>query len=418
MRPAKPTHGADVNPLQPAPDTPPPVTVVYAFLDLDDGGAQRLALRSARGLDPSAFRARVLCVRRRGRLAGEAEAAGLPVAVLGRMERPMDAGAVLAIARWLRRVGAGVVHVSLYSRASPYVRLAARLARAPLVVAHEHCRAAPPRRLRRWADRALARGTCFVAVSRADRDALVAAGAAANDVHVIYPGIDVAAFAPRDRDAARASLGWPADRPIVLVPARLHPMKRHVDLIAALPALVARVPGIWVVCAGSGPLATVLPALASAAGAGDHVSFVGPRSDMPTLMAAADVVALCSGAEGTPAALIEAQVAARCVVATAVGGVPEVVTDGVTGRLVAPRAPAALAGGLAEVLGDPVGRAAMARRARAAAVARFDAGSATRALERLYRTELARRGVRVAGAPAADATDAAVRAAPEAVGAA
>ncbi len=311
--------------MQPARGTAPPVTVVFAFLDMDDGGAQRLALRSARGLDPSAFRPRILCVRRRGGLVDAAEAAGIATTVLGRLERPFDVGAVVSIARWLRAAGAGVVHVSLYSRAAPYVRLAARLARVPLVVAHEHCRAAPPPRLRRWVDRALAPGTGFVAVSRADRDALVASGAPPAAVHVVYPGIDLAAFAPGDRAAARAALAWPADRPIVLVPARLHPMKRHVDLIAALPALAARVPDVWVVCAGGGPLARVLPALAAAAGGGAQVSFVGPRADMPTLMAAADVVALCSGVEGVPAALAEGQAAGRCVVATAVGGVPEVV---------------------------------------------------------------------------------------------
>ncbi len=389
--------------MQPARGTAPPVTVVFAFLDMDDGGAQRLALRSARGLDPSAFRPRILCVRRRGGLVDAAEAAGIATTVLGRLERPFDAGAVVSIARWLRAAGAGVVHVSLYSRAAPYVRLAARLARVPLVVAHEHCRAAPPPRLRRWVDRALAPGTGFVAVSRADRDALVASGTPPAAVHVVYPGIDLAAFAPGDRAAARAALGWPADRPIVLVPARLHPMKRHVDLIAALPALAARVPDVWVVCAGGGPLARVLPALAAAAGVGAQVSFVGPRADMPMLMAAADVVALCSGVEGVPAALAEGQAAGRCVVATAVGGVPEVVADGVTGRLVPPRSPAALARVLADVLADPAARDAMARRARAAARARFDGAAATRALERVYRTELARRGIAVPGAVAATA---------------
>jgi len=377
----------------------PPATVVFAFLDFNDGGAQRLALRTCQHLDAARFRARLLCVRGRGSLVAAAEAAGVSVDVLGRLRRRHDFGAVVRLARYFRSVGADVVDVPLYSRASPYVRLAAKLAAVPLTVAHEHCRATPPTSARRWVDRLLAPGTRFVAVSAADRAALIAAGVAPSAVDVVYPGIDLDHFAPADRSAARASLGLPADRPIVLVPARLHPMKRHVDLLAALPSLRARLPGVLVLCAGDGPLAPVLPALARAAGLSEHVRFLGRRDDMPALFAAADVVALSSAVEGLPAVLIEAQAAERCVVATDVGGVRDVVADGDTGRLVPSGHPAALAGALADVLADPPGRAAMAERARRAANARFGIAAGTRRLEAIYASELARRGRAVPATP-------------------
>lgn len=369
----------------------PPATVVFAFLDFRDGGAQRLALRTCRHLDPAAFRPRLVCLRARGSLVDAAEDAGIPVTVLGRLMRPFDAGAIPALTHWLRSTGADIVHVPLYSRAAPYARLAARLAGVPLTVAHEHCRAAPPGRLRRLVDRLLAPGTQFIAVSQADRADLLAAGIPPAAIDVVYPGIELERFAPGDRAAARAALGLPAARPIVLVPARLHPMKRHIDLLAALPRLVAGVPDILVLCAGGGPLESALPALAQAAGWSDQIRFLGPRDDLPLLLAAADVVALASRAEGLPAALIEAQVAERAVVATDVGGVAEIVADGVTGRLVVPGAPEALADALIGMLTDAGNRGRMAARARELAVGRFGIEAATRRLETIYSRELARR---------------------------
>jgi glycosyltransferase involved in cell wall biosynthesis len=101
------------------------------------------------------------------------------------------------------------------------------------------------------------------------------------------------------------------------------------------------------------------------------VRFLGPRDDMPDLMAACDVVVLPSRAEALPTALMEAAAAGRPVVATRVGGVPEVVEDGRTGLLVPAGDPHALARALASVLADPVRAAALGDAARALARQRF-----------------------------------------------
>jgi glycosyltransferase involved in cell wall biosynthesis len=180
---------------------------------------------------------------------------------------------------------------------------------------------------------------------------------------------------------------------VVVVPARLHPMKGHVDLLAAMPALRARVPDVVVLCAGTGPLARVLPALAAAAGQADAVRFVGPWDDMPLLYGAADVVALPSRVEGLPSAMLEAWAALRPVVAPAVGGVPEAVVDGVHGRCVPSRDPAALA-----------------MHGRALVLERFRAEPAARAFEAIHARwgDAARRGSAAArgGAGAPDTADA------------
>jgi len=372
------------------------LTVVYGFLDFNDGGAQRLALDTWRHLDPERYRPVLLCVRREGALVSAAITAGVPAHVLGRLERPFDLGAVFVILRWLRSTGADIVHVPLYSRAGPYIRLAAKLARVRLIVAHEHCRATPPPPRRRLADRLLARGTRYVAVSEAQRTELVRQGISPDWVAVVGNGIDVELFAPGDRAAARDMEGLPEGAAIVVIPARLVPRKGHVDLLAALPALVRRVPEVLMLCAGDGPLSRSLPALAEAAGLANRVRFLGHRDDMPSLLAAADVVCLPSRVEGMPLAILEAMAAGRAVVATDVGGVAEVIADGSTGRLVPPQNPAALAMALGALLIDTGERGAMGARAHRAALERFSSRDMTHRLESAYEHWLAEFGLQPA----------------------
>jgi glycosyltransferase involved in cell wall biosynthesis len=364
-----------------------PVQLLYAFLDLQDGGAQRLTLAACRHLDRERFHPGVLCLRGGGALVSAAVRQGLPVHELHRLCRRRDWRAVPATARWLRAVGAQIVHVALYSRASPYARAA---------VAHEWCRPRPPAPARRLADRVLRPGTVFVAASQALRAELLASGLPEERVALVYSGIQTEAFAPGDRAAARAAAGLPPGRPMVLVPARLHPMKGHVDLLAALPYVRRRVPGVLVLCAGDGPLRDALPALAAAAGLDEHVVFAGQRHDMDRLLAACDVVALPSRVEGLPSAMLEALCAARPVVAAAVGGVPEVMAGGVGGWTVPPRSPDALAEALVSALSAPAEAAARARSGRAVVLERFRADQAARRLEAVYEHWLTRPAARPA----------------------
>lgn len=344
-----------------------PRAVAFVHLDLGDGGAQRLSLLMARHLDPARYAARIVCLRGDGRLVASARDAGVPVAALGRLRRPRDAAAAPALARHLRRARVDVVHVPRYSRVVPYAALAAHLAGAPLLVVHDHVLYGPLGAARRLADAVLLRRARYVAVSEAVRRDLVAGGAPPGRIALVRAGIDVAGFAAGDRARGRRALGVPGVAPLVLVPARLHPMKGHVDLLAAWPRVLAAHPDAVLVCAGDGPLRQALPALAAAAGLAASVRFVGARDDLPDLLAAADVVALPSRVEGLPLALLEAAAAGRPTVATAVGGVPEAVEDGRTGRLVPPRDPRALAAALVASLGNPEARGRMGEAAAARA---------------------------------------------------
>jgi glycosyltransferase involved in cell wall biosynthesis len=146
----------------------------------------------------------------------------------------------------------------------------------------------------------------------------------------------------------------------------LYPVKGHAYLLEALALLAVRFPGLHVAVAGRGQLAAQLLARARALHVGDRFHLLGLRSDIGNVLAGADVFVLPSLSEGVPLALLEAMLAARPIVATAVGEVPTVLDGGRAGVLAPPRDAAALAGALAGVLSDP----AQARRLSAAAALR------------------------------------------------
>ena len=171
---------------------------------------------------------------------------------------------------------------------------------------------------------------------------------------VVRNGIQVP---PPDRSAdasLRAELIRNRPDYLVLTPARLHPQKGHAVLLAA----AAQVPEATFVLAGDGPLRAELEQQARALGVADRCVFLGYRPDVPALMAAADLVVLPSLFEGLPVSVLEAMAAQRPVVATAIGGTDEAVTDSETGLLVPAGDSTALAAAIRRVRVDP----ALARR--------------------------------------------------------
>lgn len=355
-----------------------PRRAVWGFLDLGEGGAQRATLLTLSLLDRRRFEPALLLARGGGELEPRARAAGIPVVACGRLRRPWDGGAPAALAEALAGLRPHVLEVPLYSRASPYLRLAGRLAGVPLVVAHEWERGAPPGLARRAVDLLLRPGTCFIAASEHHARRLIASGVPPARVAVVRNGIEVSRFEGGERQRTRAALGIEPDAPVLLVPARLHPAKGHRDLLDALPAIRRAQPGVRVLFAGTGPERAALESGAEARGIRAAVRFLGQREDVADLLAACDLVVLPSRAEGLPAALLEAFAAERAAVATAVGGVPEAAEEGREARLVPPRDPAALAAAIGALLASPGERAALAAAGRARVLRDFRADAATR----------------------------------------
>jgi teichuronic acid biosynthesis glycosyltransferase TuaC len=201
-------------------------------------------------------------------------------------------------------------------------------------------RLAGPRRGLRWA---LPRAERVVAVSEPLRKAAIELGAASSRVDVVPNGIDRARFRPQDKTSARHALGLPLDGAIVLYIGNIEHHKGSLDLVRAFAALMKRRKNVSLVMVGDGDGMADCKKLSADLAAG--VSFVGakPHDEVPRWIAACDVFALPSWNEGTPNVVIEALACGRRVVATRVGGTPDVVTSDTLGVLVPPRDPVALA---------------------------------------------------------------------------
>jgi teichuronic acid biosynthesis glycosyltransferase TuaC len=206
-----------------------------------------------------------------------------------------------------------------------------------------------PRRGLRWA---LPRAERVVAVSRPLGDAAIELGVFPDRVDVVPNGIDRARFRPRDRKAARRALGLPIDARIVLYVGNVEAHKGSLDLVRAFATLVQRKTDALLVVVGDGAALADCKRLAETLGV--DVSFVGakPHDEVPEWIAASDVFALPSWNEGTPNVILEALACGRRVVATRVGGTPNVVKSDLLGILVQPRDPDALATGLDAALSE------------------------------------------------------------------
>lgn len=215
-----------------------------------------------------------------------------------------------------------------------------------------------PRRLVSWA---LPRAARVVAVSKPLADEAVALGVAPDRVRVVMNGVDSDLFKPQDRAWARKALGLSPEQqraPLALYVGNLKPEKGVVDLARAWPSVVRQVPEAQLAIVGGGPLRDEVGALAK-----PSAQLVGPQplDRIPLWMAACDVLVLPSHVEGTPNVVLEALACGRRVVASRVGGVPDVLTSDVLGTLVAPRDPEALGAAIATALRTPYDPASVAR---------------------------------------------------------
>jgi L-malate glycosyltransferase len=221
---------------------------------------------------------------------------------------------------------------------------------------------------------------------------LRAAGIPAARVRVIHSGIAVDALAQaaeraragRRGEALRAAWGVPAGAPLVGVIAALAPHKDHATFLAAARLLRATRPDAWFVCAGDGPLREAVRGEAAAPALAGRVVLPGFVDDVPGVLDALDVFVLSSYLEGLGTSVLDAQAAGVPVVATRVGGIPEMIESEVNGLLVPPRDPGALAAAIARVLDDAPAARARADRARET-VRAFDAERTIEATEALYR---------------------------------
>lgn len=310
----------------------------------------------ARTVDPGRYRVAAWFLRGHGPLAEELAAAGVPVRTFEWCANRSDVTGAWEVWRSLRRERFDIVHVHVGGRATPFV---VRAALRTKLILHLHYSGAEggltgPIRIQRWmADR-------VVALSEA-----VAGKVSGVPPRVVYYGIGI------PTDATRRSSD---DRAIVLgVASRLVPIKGLTYLLRALATLRRELPHVRLEIAGSGTDAEQLQREAGVLGLGDAVSFVGWQRDIWPWLARWDVFVQPSLDEGFGMAALEAMGAGLPVVATRVGGLPELVDDGCTGYLVPPADAPALAARLRDLACNADRRRAMGRAARARVRERFSA---------------------------------------------
>lgn len=325
------------------------------------------------------------------------QAAGIEPTFLG-VDRLVGRGSLSRVARAIRDSGCDVVHAHLgYS--STLVPLAARRAGRPSVCTlHTLPVTGGPRERakERLCVEAAGRSSGFLFVSEAARAAYADRYRPRPSWRVVHNGVDLSTWHPGPGRLPDA-LGVPDGAPVVSIVAALRAPKGHALAVDAWPAVLSLLPEARLVVVGDGEEAAPLRAQVAAAGLADRVLFAGrvdDERDTAGIVRASDLVLLPSWTEALPTTLIEAAACGVPVVATDVGGVAEVVDDGVTGLLVPPGQAAPLAAAVASLLADPERRAAMGRAAQQRARERFALPAWADRLHAVYREAVAEHGRR------------------------
>jgi len=343
--------------------------------------------------------------RREGNMLDLAAAKGVEPIIIPELRRnvgPQDAlVALLRLYHLIRRERPQIVHTHT-TTAGLLGRLAAKLAGVPVILHtfHGHVLRGYFGPLQSkalvWMERFLARLTDrIVTVSEGQRQELAGYGVAPLEKIVVVPlGFELEDLLSCEshRGELRRELGLGDDVRLIGIIARLVPIKNHRLFLQAAKLVAEAVPQARFLVVGDGELREELEAYAHELELDERVLFIGWRRDLPRLYADLDVVALTSINEGTPVSLIEAMAAGVPVVATAVGGVPDVVTDGETGYLVRSGDAKGLAEAIVELVGNPERAKAMGRAGRAC-VHRFGAYRLIEDIASLYEELLVEKGI-------------------------
>jgi len=359
------------------------------------GGTERQVANLALRIDSSHFDLHLACLRRSGELLAELETlrAPRPEFRIGTLYSPKTAWQGIRLAHYLRKNLIQIVHsYGLYPNL--FTVPIARLAGASIIVAsiRNTCDLLTPmqRRLQKLVCRL---ADCVLVNAEAIRRNLIEQGYNPNNIVVIRNGITLTESAGRERGAVlRRELGLPVSARLVAVFSRLNRMKGVEYFLDSAIIIAERFPDVCFLVVGDGGSKQELEEHAARLGLGRRIVFTGFRSDVPDLLSEAAVSVLPSLSEGTSNTLLESMAAGIPVIATRVGGNPEVIQDGVSGLLVPPRDSAALAAAAARLLEDEdlASRLGLAGMRRVSEL--FSIEGSVHATENLYRRLLEVKG--------------------------
>jgi len=371
----------------------PPRRVLLVITSSDFGGAETLAAQLARGLSPSRFRVKVCSVKPKGRLALALEQADVEVVSLEAELRSAWRApwrllqAFRRLRRLIRDFRPEIIHTSLFQAdvlgvlAGAAERVPVRVTTVHMVLRRKWFQLVLERALAPWVDR-------FIPVSEDLRRFYRRRLALPEDkMEVIYNGVDPDSVLNRSREPLSAMASNKEGPPRLCALGRLDPQKRWQDLLKAAALLKGRGVPFEVFLVGDGPESLRLRNLAAEWGVSDRIHFAGYQSNPMPFLAGSSALVLCSGEEGLPLVVLEAMAAAKPVVATAVGGVPELVIHGETGLLVAPGDRDALRRALADLLADPERARRLGEAGRERVRASFTASAANDRVMSIYAGE-------------------------------
>jgi glycosyltransferase involved in cell wall biosynthesis len=329
------------------------VRVVEVMATGTNGGAQEHVYNLVRRLDDDFYDVSIVSLSP-GSAVRKLQRAGFDVTVI---DNPDDTIAAATLAAHLADVRADVIHNHMYRAEVVGTKAAIALGdaghRRPYVISTIHSS-----RIRADEDQDELRRLTpemdhMIVVSRAIEEKVVGEGRFGCPRSLIYNGVDLERY---DHTAPCCTLkeeyGMDADAELVGVVGRLELEKGHPTLLEAWPMVLAEVPCAYLVIVGEGSRLDALHQIARDQGVERHVIFTGRRDDIPEITAALDVAVLPSYREAQGLTILEAMALARPVVASNVGGIPEMVEDGVTGLLVPPHDPPALAAAIVRLLQD------------------------------------------------------------------
>ncbi|MBU7008216.1 glycosyltransferase [Phosphitispora fastidiosa] len=342
------------------------------------GGAEQHLLTLMRHVNPAEFELHAACFFS-GPLAPLVVNEGFPAHVFP-MQSKFDLSPINEIASLIRREGFSIVHTHGV-RANLIGRLAARRAGVSRVVTtvHSVLHFDYPRRLDRFVNTLCENLTRrftsrFIAVSEMLREQLVREGIPGDRITTVYNGLELGQYNPLlSGQTVREELGLSPDQTVAGIIARLHPVKGHDSLLEAMARVAPDFPDLALLVVGSGLERQRLEQAAEGLGIKDKVIFTGFRSDVPEVIAALDFLVLSSQSEGLGLIVMEAMAMQKPVLATRVGGIPEVVTSGQDGLLVPPGDSEALAQGIKTLVGNRELASQLAAAARLTIEAKFTA---------------------------------------------
>jgi glycosyltransferase involved in cell wall biosynthesis len=343
--------------------------------------------------------------RREGSLLDEAVRAGAHVVQVPHLRRPLSPLADLLALVWLfnyfRRERPAIVATHT-AKAGTLGRLAAALAGVPVIVHtfHGHVLDGYFGRLSTslflLVERFLGRLTTqFIAISpeiAADLDRLAIGR---GKTTVVRLGLDLDHLASHQGGRLRGDLGVPAGAPLVGIVGRLVPIKAHDLFLASAATIAATHPGVHFAIVGDGELRDQLRDEVAATGLSERVHFAGWREDLPEVYADLDIVVCCSRNEGTPVSVIEACAAGRPVIGTTVGGMRDIIADGVNGLLIPAGDARALSAAILDLIADPHRRASMGASGRRMVLDRYGSSRMVSELKLVYSRLLERARLKV-----------------------